>query len=71
MSFANDCIERLDKINIMDNNPGQKTPNNKVWLEDEIVYYVMSCEVDECEAVLLNSIGLEYINKRESLFYFD
>ncbi len=52
----------------MDNNSGQETPNNKVWVEDEVVYYVMSCEVDECEAVLLNSIGLEYINSGKASF---
>ncbi len=53
---------------MMDDKTEQKTPNNKVWLENGVVCYVMSSEVDEQEAILLNNIGLEYIDSGEASF---
>ncbi len=52
----------------MDNNSEQETPNNKVWLEGDIVCYGLSNEVDEREAILLNDVGLEYINSGKASF---
>ena len=46
----------------------QKKPKNKVWMEENIVYYILSTEVDEQEAILLNDIGGSYINSGQASY---
>ena len=50
----------------MDNNI--KKPKNKVWLENGIVYYVISKPVDEKEAILLDNFGTEFINSGQAFY---
>ncbi|OGD67352.1 hypothetical protein A2442_01145 [Candidatus Campbellbacteria bacterium RIFOXYC2_FULL_35_25] len=46
----------------------QKKSKNKVWMEENIVYYILSTEVDEQEAILLNDIGGSYINSGQASY---
>ena len=46
----------------------QKTNINDVWCKDGIVHYVIAAPVDEKEAIRLDTVGEEFINKGEALF---
>jgi len=46
----------------------QKTNTNDVWCKDGIVHYVIAAPVDEKEAIRLDTVGEEFINKGEALF---
>lgn len=45
-----------------------KTNTNEVWCKDGIVYYTMVAPVDENEAIRLDTVGEEFINKGEASF---
>src|SRR3989338_4918117 len=46
----------------------QKTNTNDVWCKDGIVHYVIAAPVNEEEAIRLDTVGEEFINKGEASF---
>ena len=46
----------------------QKTNTNDVWCKDGIVYYTIAAPVNEEEAIRLDTVGEEFINKGEASF---
>lgn len=46
----------------------QKTNTNEVWCKDGIVRYTIAAPVDEKEAIRLDTVGEEFVNKGEASF---
>lgn len=51
-----------------DSNTTTTIGGNKVWCENGIVHFVIAAPVDEQEAVRLDAIGEEYVNKDQASF---
>lgn len=48
--------------------PDTNPSKNKVWCKDGILYYTIVTSVDEQEAIRLDTVGEEFINKGETSF---